>query len=246
VRGWAEAALRGLWGRGAVRDARLAAAIPVRLDATGCPRRPHIPLLPFDPPPPPTPPANVTLGFSFPVDLTLLAAALKLLPAKGGQPLASKLSLLPCETFDIEPRPLPVLKTGGWRRGAGVWGGGARERGWGSACSPQPARGRAPRHLTRAPRRRPISPTGDDAAAAAPAPATQNATCAVVRLAPPLPPGAGAVLRLPKGARYSAAAGPARGDVDIKLFGLRAFRVPFRQDWGVVKAAGDPVYLGAG
>ena len=88
-------------------------------------------------------------------------------------------------------------------------------------------------------------------AAAAPAQAAtpagalaRNATCAVVRLAPPLPPGAAAALRLPKGTKYSALAGPLTRDIDVKIFGLRRFRLPFRSDWTKQPAAGEAGYTG--
>jgi hypothetical protein len=44
-----------------------------------------------------------------------------------------------------------------------------------------------------------------------------NSTCAVVRIVPGLDAGAAAVLRLPKGARYSGLAGPVAKDLDIDV-----------------------------
>lgn len=89
---------------------------------------------------------------------------------------------------------------------------------------------------------------GAAAAEAATTPAgalSRNSTCAVVRLDPPLPQGAAAALRLPKGSKYAALAGPLSRDVDVKLFGLRRFRLPFRSDWSQPATATEAVYVGA-
>lgn len=44
-----------------------------------------------------------------------------------------------------------------------------------------------------------------------------NSTCAVVKIVPGLEPGAAAVLRLSKGARYSSVAGPVAADTDVNV-----------------------------
>lgn len=99
---------------------------PVR-GATACATRPSQSTPPNPPQPaskPPKPPkpetANVTLAFSYPVDLSLLAAALELRPAAGADgspaaPLASKLQVLPC----AEPEVLPLGVTAAAQPGAG-------------------------------------------------------------------------------------------------------------------------------
>lgn len=64
----------------------------------------------------PAPAANITLAFSYPVDLSMLAAALKLLPANESDTAAitSKIAVLPCPEFDITPMPriMPLANTG--------------------------------------------------------------------------------------------------------------------------------------
>lgn len=56
------------------------------------------------------PPANVTLQFSYPVELSKLASALRLAPGKGGGPAPnSKLSVLPCRSWDLIPTPRPII-----------------------------------------------------------------------------------------------------------------------------------------
>ncbi|KIZ04279.1 hypothetical protein MNEG_3680 [Monoraphidium neglectum] len=139
--------------------------------------------LPDDSLPEVPPGANITLSFTYPVELSRLAAALQVLPGKGaGAALNSKATVLPCDEPVFTPRPL---------------------------FFPAAAAGRtSPADLLR-----------------------KSASCAVVQLTPALPPGAGAKLRLPKGARYSALAGPAQSDHDVDVFGLRRFRIPLRQDW---------------
>lgn len=74
----------------------------------------------------------------------------------------------------------------------------------------------------------------------------KNSTCAIIQLTPALPVATGALLRLPKGSKYNALAGPAREDQDVKVFGLRLFRIPFKQDWTVIQGPDDTVYDGAG
>jgi len=53
-----------------------------------------------------------------------------------------------------------------------------------------------------------------------------NATCAVVRITPPLPPQGGVAIRLPKGSKYNPNAGALSTDTDVKVYGLRKFRIP--------------------
>ena len=67
-----------------------------------------------------------------------------------------------------------------------------------------------------------------------------------MQLTPALAPAAGAVLRLPKGARYSPLAGPADKDYDVEVYGLRRFRIPLRQDWANFTGTDDFIYDGAG
>ncbi len=57
--------------------------------------------------------ANVTLSFSYPVELSKLAAALQLLPAKAGDSaVSSKVSVLPCPSQAAAPRPLVMFRAG--------------------------------------------------------------------------------------------------------------------------------------
>lgn len=42
-----------------------------------------------------------------------------------------------------------------------------------------------------------------------------NSTCAIVRVSPGLPPQAGAILRLPAGARYNSVSGVTKNDTDV-------------------------------
>ena len=58
--------------------------------------------------------ANITLDFSYPVELSMLAAALQLVPLGGVAKVESKVAVLPCSTWDVTP--VPILYAG--ERGA--------------------------------------------------------------------------------------------------------------------------------
>lgn len=62
-------------------------------------------------------------------------------------------------------------------------------------------------------------------------------TCAVVQIVPGLRAGDAVALRLPRGAVYNAAAGPAREAGEAYLWGLRRFRLPLRDNFQQLKSA---------
>jgi hypothetical protein len=114
--------------------------------------------------------ANLTLIFSYPVELAQLAKSLKVAGSgAGGRTLTVSL----CPAATVSPVPLPIIFTAnGVNQGAN----------------------NSPVDLLKL-----------------------NSTCAVVRIVPGLEPGAAAVLRLPKGARYSPLAGPVAADTDVNV-----------------------------
>jgi hypothetical protein len=119
----------------------------------------------------PVPAANITLSFSYPVELSQLAKSLKLV---GSGTSSSAITISPCPTVSpIIPMPLAFTVKG--------------VEGAGSSSS----------SLTDL--------------------LKLNSTCAVVKIVPGLQAGAAAVLRLPKGARYSTLAGPATNDININV-----------------------------
>lgn len=114
--------------------------------------------------------ANLTLSFSYPVELAQLAKSLKVSGAGAG---GRTVTVSPCTTAQFTPLPLPVIFTAyGVTQGASS----------------------SPADLL-----------------------SLNSTCAVVKIVPGLEPGAAAVLRLPKGARYSPIAGPVAQDTDVNV-----------------------------
>jgi hypothetical protein len=130
---------------------------------------------------------NITLSFSYPVVLSQLQAALKLVACCNSTAGSGRtLSVMPCPA----PAWTPFVFSYSASRLA-------------------------------------------DPSATTPALAAQNATCAVVRISPALPVNEGAILRLPKGARYGPLSGPLSGaaDQDVYVWGLRRFRIPLRQDF---------------
>lgn len=141
------------------------------------------------------PAGNLTMSFSYPVQLELLATALRLSgPGAGNRTLA----IAPCWT--------PATQGG-----AGL-----------------PSNSKAP------------NSSGSKADAL-----KQNSTCVVVRIMPGLAAGAAAVLRLPKGARYSTLAGPVANDTGVEVFGLRPFRIPLRVDFTNISTMQDTIFSGA-
>ncbi len=131
--------------------------------------------------PRPHPAGNITLSFSYPVQLRALAAALAVVTSPRGA-RQQRVQVSPCPA--VTPTPL-----------------------WQTAFTGDDAE--APRDggsgLSTA--------TGNSAIAA-----ELNSTCAVVRLLPGLEAGTAAVLRLPRGARYSPVAGPVRNDTDVQVW----------------------------
>lgn len=114
--------------------------------------------------------ANVTLSFSYPVELAQLAKSLKVSGTGAG---GRTVTVSPCTTAQLTPLPLPIIFTAyGATQGASS----------------------SPTDLL-----------------------SLNSTCAVVKIVPGLEPGAAAVLRLPKGARYSPIAGPVAQDTDVNV-----------------------------
>lgn len=114
--------------------------------------------------------ANLTLSFSYPVELAQLAKSLKVSGAGAG---GRTVTVSPCTTAQLTPLPLPIIYTAyGATQGASS----------------------SPADLL-----------------------SLNSTCAVVKIVPGLEPGAAAVLRLPKGARYSPIAGPVAQDTDVNV-----------------------------
>ncbi len=128
---------------------------------------------------------NITLSFSYPVELSKLQAALRV---TGAANIAVKVT--PCPPPDFTFYPIFAR--------AGVTG-------------------------------PPTTPA--------------NTTCAVVRLNPALGVAQAATLELPAGSRYNSLAGPLGKAQGVKVFGLRRFRVPLRQDFQEHKD-GQDVYDG--
>ena len=60
------------------------------------------------------------------------------------------------------------------------------------------------------------------------------------------PPARSYVLSLPKGSFYHALAGKLQSATSVELYGLRRFRLPFRQDFAEPQDRGASVYDGAG
>lgn len=116
--------------------------------------------------------ANLTLSFSYPVELAQLAKSLKVAgPGAGGRTI----TVSPCTTPRVLPWPVPLIFTA-------------------SGIQNNAAAGSSPADLLKL-----------------------NSTCAVIKIVPGLEPGAAAVLRLPKGARYSPVAGPVATDTDVNV-----------------------------
>jgi len=116
--------------------------------------------------------ANLTLSFSYPVELAQLAQCLVVAGQGAG---GRTLTVSPCMTPRVLPWPVPLVFTA-------------------SGIQNNAAAGSSPADLLKL-----------------------NSTCAVIKIVPGLEPGAAAVLRLPKGARYSPVAGPVATDTDVNV-----------------------------
>eukprot|EP00775_Hariotina_reticulata_P009083 gene9083-9253_t len=150
--------------------------------------------LPEDQQPEVPPDANITLSFSYPVELSKLAAALQVAGRDAG---SRTVTVSPCTTIaPLEFWPLVF-----------------------SASRAVPAN----------------APAGAE---------TLNSTCAVVKIVPGLAAGGAAVLRLPKGSQYSSVAGAVQADTDVKVFGLRPFRIPLSRDFMNVTDINQNIYSG--